>query len=442
MLPSTAPAPSAPDAFRPETRRGVDGFYHAARNADGQWWLVDPTGAAVWGKAVHAPRAALVPGDGAIVHDSAARLRGWGFNAVGVGGDGTGGQDGFAFMAAVDFCAAAPVVTGPALRLPDVFDPRWPAVAQQHAATVCAPLLGNKNLIGWVMDDGPAWAQPTPGHAQNSTTAVSAHAPAAGQLPGEGVRGWPSLLQLCLSLEPNFAAYHAAWEFALALHGGRLDALARSWGVKLPNKEVVREMTRAELGIATRGYLRDEARWTREFARRYFTTTAAAVRAADPNHLLLGCRFIGLAGPHVLAECVYPAVDIAMPDWRELPAFSAHSGQASPGANNASPVIAAGVCWTGNEFLKLPTAARVLRLTSVEWMLRRGRTALERAARHPAVVGYVWAQWQDEPGEQPPFARGLVHVNGAEAREHTELLTEFNRRADALRRSASGHPPS
>jgi hypothetical protein len=53
------------------------------------------------------------------------------------------------------------------------------------------------------------------------------------------------------------------------------------------------------------------------------------------------------------------------------------------------------------------------------------------------VVGYVWSQWHDEPGEQPPFARGLVHVNGTEAREHTELLAEFNARADALRRTAA-----
>ena len=71
----------------------------------------------------------------------------------------------------------------------------------------------------------------------------------------------------------------------------------------------------------------------------------------------------------------------------------------------------------------------------MEWMLRRGRAALERMARHPVVVGYVWRQWLDEPGEQPPFARGLVHVNGTEAREHTELLTAFNARAETLRRA-------
>ncbi len=403
MAPATAATPTNPGTFRPETRRGSDGFVHVAQNLAGQWWLVDAAGEPFWCKAVHGARAAAVPGDAAIARDSAVRLRTWGFDAVGVGGDGTGWEDGFAFLASADFCSAATVLTGPGLRLPDVFDPRWPDLARQHAAKMCTPLAENKKIVGWASDDGAAWAQPA-------------------------AEGRPSLLQLCLSLEPSFAAYHAAWEFALAAHAGRLDALARNWGVKLANKEVVREMTRAELGIATRGYLRDEARWTREFARRYFTTTAAAIRAADPNHLVLGCRFAGQVGAQVLAECVYPAVDVAMPDWRELPPSDA--------TDRTNPVLAAGVCWAEKEFLKLPTAARVLRLTSVEWMLRRGRTALERAARHPAVVGYIWAQWQDEPGEQPPFARGLVHVNGAEAREHTELLAEFNRRADAVRRGA------
>jgi agarase len=399
-----AAASSETTSFRAETRRGRERFFHAAQNTAGQWWLLDAAGATFWVKAVHGVRHAAAQGDGALPRDSAARLRGWSFNAVGAGGDGAGWEDGLPFMALADFCSAAPILTGAGLRLPDVFAPQWPESARVHAAKMCAPLAENRNVIGWVTDDALGWAQPS--------------------APGR-----PTLLQLCLSLEPSFAAYHAAWEFVLALHGGRLETLARAWGVTFANKEVVRELTRAEMGLTTRGYLRDEARWTRECARRYFTTTAAAIRAADPNHLVLGCRFSGPVGAPVLAECVYPAVDVAMPDWRELPAIVD-----GPGLN---PVFAGDVSWTTADFLKLPTAARVLRLTSVEWMLRRGRSALERAARHPAIVGYVWRQWQDESSEQPPFAQGLVHLNGAEAREHTELLAEFNSRAESLRRGAA-----
>lgn len=396
----------ASGGIRAGTERGVGGFFRAGQDGAGRWWLIDPAGREFFARAVHGVRSAGGVADSALPLDAAARLRRWGFNAVGLSE--VGRDDGLPFLAAVEFCDAGPVIVGPGMRLPDVFDPEWPRRANERAVAVCAAAADCRELIGWVTDSRVSWAPPS-------------------------LAGRPSLLQLCLSLEPSFAAYHAAWEFVLALHGGRLEVLARAWAVRLPNKEVVRELTRAEEGLGTRGYLRDEARWTRELARRYFSTTSAAVRAADPNHLVLGCRFDGVVGAAVLAECAYPAIDVAMPDWRELPPWHA-TGPGSAGGAALNPVLASEVNWTTPEHVKLPVAARVLRLTSVEWMLRRGRSGLDRLARHPAVVGYAWSQWQDEPGEQPPFARGLVHVNGAEAREHTESLTQFNRRAESLRR--------
>ena len=100
---------------------------------------------------------------------------------------------------------------------------------------------------------------------------------------------------------------------------------------------------------------------------------------------------------------------------------------------SAQPVVAGEFSWVEPDSAGPVTTIWAARLASVERMLRRGRSQLERLARHPAVVGYVWPAWEDDPGEQPPFARGLVHVNGAEAREHTELLAAFNRRAESLR---------
>jgi hypothetical protein len=385
----------------------MEGFFRAGLDDAGRWWLIDPAGRPFFCKAVQDVQATAAEGDTRPAGDPTARLRAWGFNTVGAGGDGAGRDDGMVFMEAVDFCRAGPLIMAPGVRLPDVFDSDWPRRAAAHAAGVCAPRTGSRELLGWLTDDAPGWGQP----------AVVGHSAEPGA-------GRPSLLQVCQSLEPGFAAYHAAWEFVLALHGGRLGALARAWGVTLANKEVIRERTRAEEGFGTRGYLRDDARWSREFARRYFTATATAIRAADPNHLVLGCRFAGPVGANVLAECAYPAADVTLCDWNELPAA---------GAPASGPLLAGNVCWADEAFRTVPAAGSARRLTTVERMLRRGRLALERAARHPAVAGYVWRQWLDEPGEQPPFARGLVHLNGAGAREHTELLAEFNGRADTLR---------
>ena len=403
---ATTTAPN-PGEFRWIAARGTPGFFRTAPDAAGRWWLVDAHDCAFFCKAVHGVQATAGEGE----TDSIARLRHWGFNAGGAGGDGAARADGLAFMATADFCRAGPLIHAPGARLPDVFNSAWSRRAAEHALAVCAPLAAERGLIGWLTDDGLGWAQPD--------LVVS---------PGSnpGAAGRPTLLQICLSLEPGFAAYHAAWEFVLALHGGGLAAVARAWGAPLANKGVVRELTRAEQGLATRGYLRDAARWTREFARRYFSSTAAAIRAADPNHLVLGARCAGPVGESVRAECVNPAVDLPLLDWSELPPFTAAV---------AGPLLVDNVCWAEERFFRAP-AGPSRRLTTVERMLRRGRAALEHAARHPAVVGYVWRQWLDELGEQPPFARGLVHPNGAEAREHTELLAEFNARAETVRCAA------
>ncbi len=420
-----SPLASNPGEFRWETARGQAGFFRVAPDAAGNWWLADAHDRAFFCKAVHGVRACPVLVDGssaapfvAADADVALRLRRWGFNAVGAGGDGAAQGDGFAFLAAADLCRTGALIHTGGARLPDVFAPDWPRRAAEHALAVCAPHANDRALIGWLADDALGWAQPE--------VAAIANDPKPAVPP-------PTLLQICLSLEPSFAAYHAAWEFVLALHGGKLASVARAWGVPLANKEVVRELTRAEQGIATRGYGRDQARWTREFARRYFTTAAAAIRAADSNHLLLGARGVGAESEAVRAECVYPAVDVPLVDWDELPSVAAVGPV-------GGPVLADNVGWADEKFLRPSTgsalAQALRRLTTVERMLRRGRTGLERAARHPAVVGYVWRQWLDEPGEQPPFARGLVHANGAEAREHTELLAEFNARAETVRCAA------
>lgn len=404
-MPDANAAPAAvAGGYRAVSWRGAEGFFRAGRTNGGDWALLDPDGAPFFCRAVHGVRPPVEQGEGLVAPDSIARLRRWGFNALGAGAYPGSADDGLPWLGVVDFVAAAPAITAGTARLPDVFSGDWPRLAAARARDACGPRREDRQLLGWISDDALGWAQPGPA-------------------------GRPSLLQLCLSLEPGFAAYHAAWEFVLALHGGALEAVARAWGTALPNKEVVRERTRSDEGLGTRGYLRDDARWTREFARRYFNTAAAAIRAADPHHLYLGARHAGPPGPVVAGECGFGVVDVQLRDWRDLPPADREP---------AGPVLANDVTFATAELMKLPPAARVLRLTSVEWMLRRARAALERMARHPAVVGYAWAQWQDEPGEQPPFGRGLVHVNGAEAREHTELLVPFNARVEPLRRQAGG----
>jgi hypothetical protein len=307
-------------------------------------------------------------------------------------------------MELAGFCAAgAPVIHAPGVHLPDVFDPGWSASCDAHAAGVVAPWAGRADFIGYFTDDGLGWGEVRPDR--------------------------PSLLQICLSLEPGFSAYHAAWEFVLAPRGGDLAALARDWGLELPNREVIRQRTLAERPLSSAGYLRDQTRFVREFAHRYFTTTSAALRRHDRDHLILGCRFAHPPGEAVLAECAYPHVDVvswrcAAPDFR-----SQVKGYADA---TRMPLLLTGF-GLGNGHFHPAVFGVHAGPTRVERMLREGRRALTTACAHAAIVGYEWARWADQPEDLPPFGAGLVHVDDREAFEHTELLAQINNRAESLR---------
>lgn len=298
----------------------------------------------------------------------------------------------------VDFCGVGEPVRLAGVRLPDVFDPAWPAQATARAAEVCAPRCNDARVVGWLTDDGAGWAS----------------LPAADR---------PGLLQVCLSLEPDLAAYHAAWEFVLALHQGRLDELAAAWAVALPNKESLRAMTRQEQGIATEGCCRDTERWVREYGRRYFSVAARAIREHAPHHLVLGCRWRDTPSLRLLDECVSIA-DVCLVGSEQLP-----EGASAPVMLGDFDWTREGLVPTGRPAFERDPAARAP-------ALRRARLALARAIAHPAVVGYAWSRWQDRPGEPAPGGSGLVHCNGIEACEHTEWLTALHDRVDDIRAMA------
>jgi len=379
--------------FKRESLRGTPGFFRIGCTHGGQWWLIDPEDRPFFSKAVHG-----VAADDKVTHDPGARLRSWGFNTLGCGSERLYLDEGLAFFRSVDFCGAGTPINLAGVRLPDVFAAKWPLLAAAHAAEICGPLMENQHLLGWLTDDCPGW-------------------------PTRSAPNRPGLLQVCLSLEPGLAAYHAAWEFGLALHGGNLAKMASDWKVTLANKEVLRAMTKQDQGIATMGYQRDDDRWIREFTQKYFSTTVAAIRQQDPNHLVFGCRWGGPVHP-ALREAGAAVADACFVDHTELTDQS------------VAPVFIGDFSWAEKSFQAEAPVRRLLGPTTLERMLRKGRLGLARAVAHPAVVGYAWNRWHDRAGEQAPFGSGLVRNNEMEAREHTELLTAINDRVEELRAMA------
>jgi hypothetical protein len=411
-------------SLRPETLRGRAGCFRVGQTDAGQWWLMDPHGRPFFMKAAAAVnrhgRAGAAPehrgayaqavdqayGEGnspAFSRAASARLRRWRMNTLGPWAEPGLASAGLYATAVADFRAAGvPVIRQWGVHLPDVFDPGWLAGCEARAAAATAGWAGRPEFAGYFTDDGLGW--------------------------GEARADRPSLLQVCLSLEPGYPAYHAAWEFVLAPHGGDLAALGRDWNLDIPNRETIRQRTHAERPVATPGYLRDHDRFTREFAQRYFSATGDALRRHDPDHLLLGCRFGEPPGPGVLAACVYPRVDVLSwhchgPDFAE---------QVNGYAATAMPLLLV-ACGLANERFRAARFVPHAGPTRVERMLRDLRKMLTAACVQPLVVGYEWARWADEADEVPPFGTGLVHIDDREAAEHTELLEQINARAERVR---------
>jgi hypothetical protein len=437
MAKAASAAPHPLQDFKPESLRGACGFVRVGQTHAGQWWFLDARDhpffsrgvAAVnrWGRA-GARGAQPTPYELAVerlhgvddalpfVRSVLGRLRAWKCNTLGAWTAAEFFDCGMYYTETVGFRQAAPETTIKlcGALLPDVFDPRWAEACDLLAAETCLAHRESRDLLGYFSDCGLQWAQPRVG-------------PAAAR----GER--PSLLQICLSLEPSFPAYHAAWEFALAPHGGNFETLAQAWEIE-PNKQALRQLTLADTPLVSAGYRRDHERFTREFARRYFQTCAAAIRHYDPNHLILGCRSEAPPGAAVLVEAVAPAVDVLSITCDREAVFETLDEY---WRTNAMPLLLAEFSWSGEGFTQKNTGPDRRRLTTIERMLAKGRLALARAVAHPALVGWAWSRWADGPEDAPPFGQGLVHLDDSEAREHSELFADLNARAEALRRAAA-----
>lgn len=389
------PPPLQLSDFQTDTLRGTRGFVRVGRTRSGQWWLIGPDDRPFFACGVQLEAAELrtVPPERAVA---------WGLNTwVIAGGAPPAGWTG-AWVASLSFRPAVEaMIRLQGVQVPDVFDPGWTRACHDRAAQACHVGLSDPRLIGWLPDADLQWAAAAAGLSR------------------------PTLLQICLSLEPSFAAYHAAWEFVLAAHGGDLAALAAAWEAALPNKESLRLLTRDDHALGSAGYRHDDERFTKEFARQYFSAVSAAIRAQDPAHLIIGGQPPG--GPAAVGEGAAPLVDLLAVQ----PGAVISGPQLDAWSRDATvPVLLTGYSWAGGGLEAAPGR------TPLEHMLARGRAALEAVVAHPAAVGYAWRDWCDLPGDRAPFGAGLVRVDGGNAREHTDLLTEINLGA-AVRRRAS-----
>lgn len=299
------------------------GFFYT-KEINGVWWLIDPLGNAFYSvgtdhcnyyvhwaeKLGYAPYNRFVSekyGSEDKWGDSAAeRLRIWGFTSLGTNSsqgvrykglphtEFAGLGSGFAHL---DYITQPINWTG----FPNVFSPKFEEYCMKQARERCAPHKDDPWLIGYFIDNELEWF-------------------------GKGGREW-GLVDDIFKLPPGNSAKTALIKFLRGKYKNDVQAFNKAWGVKISSFGEI-DFMKEPLQTTTEQGIKDKMEFVGIIADRYFQITTKAIRAADPNHLVLGCRFAWdapepawiSAGKYcdIVSVNMYPWVDLEKEEVRDV----------------------------------------------------------------------------------------------------------------------------
>lgn len=269
-----------------EIKAQAKGFF-STKEINGVWWLIDPQGNAFYSvgtdhcnyyvhwseKLGYAPYSKFVSekyGSEEKWGDSAAeRLLSWGFTSLGANSSPGVRYKGLAHtellglgsgFAALDYITQPINWTG----FPNVFSPKFAEYCMKQARERCTPRKDDPWLIGYFIDNELEWY-------------------------GKAGREW-GLVDDIFKLPSGNSAKSALIKFLREKYKDNVQAFNKAWGVDLSSFENIDAMSEP-LQTTTEQGAKDKMEFVGIIADRYFRITTEAIKAADPNHLVLGCRF-------------------------------------------------------------------------------------------------------------------------------------------------------
>ena len=417
-------------------------FYRTTRDDAGKWWFVDPAGNRMFLSGVgvvnyrghysaalgYAPYYRTVQTKYPTLEDWATntlrRVGDWGFNFLSSPSENLL-RRGFPHASVVnhgmgqnfacygDEFDILPCDGGPCSGFPNVFHPLWPAYCRFAAQSFCRTEREDPWILGWYTDNELSWW----GDKRQFKTppASGLFDAAAKKAPGHPAR---EALEAFLA-ERGFAGAAASAPTAL-------------------KREFVRLC-----------------------ARKYFEATTAAIREADPNHLVLGCRFAGLpsADPVVWEECgrfcdavsvnIYPMADLDRGVAVDWPGPNAHlmSDLIGERARMAGkPVIVTEWCFSALDSGLPCTHGAGQRFFTQKERAEATSIFARTMWAMPEVGGYVYFMWCDQPavGKSGPQSEntnyGLVNADDEPYAEQVAALATLQCHPETSRAAAVPQP--
>ena len=433
--------PASVTAAAAGERLAATGFFRTEKDPEGRWRFVDPNGVPFFlaaassvshqgdfnAKLGYAPygRNILKKFNGdldAWGRSVTERLASWGFNAVS-GCSAHARYKGLPHATIVaigqnmassgDANDILPCDGGPCTAFPNVFSPKWPLYCRYMAKRVCAPNRNDPWLIGYFIDNELSW--------------------------------WGD-----------------ARKFRTPPARGLFDAAAKKADGHTAKQALLAFLKARGVASVDRASDADRLEFVRLCARKYFEEAAKAIREADPNHLVLGCRYAGLRSSHpvVWEECarfcdvvsanIYPVADL---DRKCVYAGSGRNAQKIEDQIGEYLSHAAGkpLIVTEWSFSALDSGRPCLHGAGQRFFTQRERAeAVSLFARTmmgmPGMAGYVFFKWSDQPvcgrkGESSENTNyGLVTETDEAYPEVTRTLADLQLNAATWRRTTPPQP--
>lgn len=408
----------------------TSGYFRTAQVA-GRWWLVTPAAHAFYSLGVDSISAtqgiSLSNGYAqAVLHDyadtnawgaaAAARVQSWGFNTIGAWSSPQVEHHGVAHTRTLHLVADMPSRVN--WVFPNVFDPAWPQHLQDRVnALISDADVRDPWLVGWYLDNELWWYQDGVYVDRPNNTVVENYI-----------------------AQPPTSTAKLAWVSYLEGRYNDIAALNRVWGTAYSSfRGDAPDSLLQTAQVTATGATADKMGFLALVSDRFFSTTSAAVRARDPNHLILGVRFLPQPAlqPIIVGEAPYVDVvtanlynkDFDNPDLSELDRMAAWS--------NKPLIITEFTARAEDAGMPNGFTAPGRTVPSQQARADAYRIFLDQLLQRPYIVGAHWYSYADDPplGSRIEQSNnwGLVNNLDQPYSALTSRVTLYNRNIYAAR---------
>lgn len=356
---------------------------------------------------------------GAWANSTMERLRAWGFNTFGAWADGDLSRPGEMWHTP---CLWFGGYRGqPDNRLIDVWDPAYAAEMDRFARALLEPWKDRHDVIGFFINN---------------------------ELPWYGEAGWPvrggrNLLDRYLELPPSAPGRGMVADWLRTTYSNDFQRFLRDWETGAASFDDLRAKPAVRLTKRRPAAAAIVEAWAGVVAERYFALSDEIFRRHAPTGALnLGVRFAGRVYPSVLAACGKYADVVSFNDYQPAGEFHAAYFDALY-ALTRKPILITEFSWRADENRsgnKNSQGAPVTVPTQRD-RAERYESYVSAAARHPAVIGWHWFCWADQPpggrfdGEDSNY--GIVDIQD---RPYEDLVAAMRRVHQSLHRRGKLNP--